>query len=193
MAFKLIKSAQACWCAVNAPHLVALVRAGARFERGFSSSAREPRGMIPAIGIIDAFPVRRGADAAILVFEYMAAALAEAGHPAPASPAELPGVLGCELENLQAAYRPPGPCSSPTTTSQPPAGVRAGLSAGKGCEHDGLLMPGSGRAFRPCQQVPPAGRGRAAADYPFRAAAAAGSPAASYPEAGYRAAITDRD
>ncbi len=34
MAFKLIESAQARRRAVNAPHLVALVRAGARFERG---------------------------------------------------------------------------------------------------------------------------------------------------------------
>jgi hypothetical protein len=34
MVFKLIESAQARWRAVNAPHLVALVRAGAHFERG---------------------------------------------------------------------------------------------------------------------------------------------------------------
>ena len=34
MAFKLIESAQARWRAVNAPHLVALVRAGAAFEKG---------------------------------------------------------------------------------------------------------------------------------------------------------------
>ena len=34
MAFKLLKSAQARWRAVNAPHLVALVRAGAVFEKG---------------------------------------------------------------------------------------------------------------------------------------------------------------
>jgi putative transposase len=34
MAFKLIESAQARWRAVNAPHLVALVRAGADFEKG---------------------------------------------------------------------------------------------------------------------------------------------------------------
>jgi transposase-like protein len=34
MAYKLIDAAQARWRAVNAPHLVALVRAGARFERG---------------------------------------------------------------------------------------------------------------------------------------------------------------
>lgn len=34
MVFKLIESAQEHWRAVNAPHLVALVRAGARFERG---------------------------------------------------------------------------------------------------------------------------------------------------------------
>ncbi|MGH8894566.1 MAG: IS256 family transposase [Actinomycetes bacterium] len=34
MAFKLIESAQARWRAVNAPHLVAMVRAGAKFENG---------------------------------------------------------------------------------------------------------------------------------------------------------------
>ena len=34
MAFKLIESAQTRWRAVNAPHLVALVRAGAKFKKG---------------------------------------------------------------------------------------------------------------------------------------------------------------
>jgi hypothetical protein len=34
MAFKLIEAAQPRWRAVNAPHLVALVRAGACFESG---------------------------------------------------------------------------------------------------------------------------------------------------------------
>lgn len=34
MVFKLVESAQQRWRVVNAPHLVALVRAGARFERG---------------------------------------------------------------------------------------------------------------------------------------------------------------
>jgi putative transposase len=34
MAFKLLESAQDRWRAVNGPHLVALVRAGARFEKG---------------------------------------------------------------------------------------------------------------------------------------------------------------
>ncbi len=34
MVFKLVESAQHRWRAVNAPHLVAQVRAGARFERG---------------------------------------------------------------------------------------------------------------------------------------------------------------
>ena len=34
MAFKLIESAQTRWRPVNAPHLVALVRAGAKFEKG---------------------------------------------------------------------------------------------------------------------------------------------------------------
>jgi putative transposase len=45
MAFKLIESAQARWHVVNAPHLVALVRAGAEFETANSSNAarRRPR------------------------------------------------------------------------------------------------------------------------------------------------------
>ena len=34
MAFKLIEAAQTRWRMVNAPHLVALVRAGARFNNG---------------------------------------------------------------------------------------------------------------------------------------------------------------
>ena len=34
MAFKLIESAQSRWRAINAPHLVALVRAGTKFEKG---------------------------------------------------------------------------------------------------------------------------------------------------------------
>ena len=34
MAFKLIESAQDCWRVVKAPHLVALVRAGATFIDG---------------------------------------------------------------------------------------------------------------------------------------------------------------
>lgn len=42
MAFKLIESAQTRWRAVNGPHLVALVRAGARFEKGVIVE-REPQ------------------------------------------------------------------------------------------------------------------------------------------------------
>jgi len=38
MAFKLIESAQQRWRAVKPPHLVALVRAGARFEGASSSN-----------------------------------------------------------------------------------------------------------------------------------------------------------
>jgi putative transposase len=34
MAYKLVDAAQARWRAVNAPHLVALVRAGAVFHKG---------------------------------------------------------------------------------------------------------------------------------------------------------------
>jgi transposase-like protein len=46
MAFKLIEAAQARWRAVNAPHLVALVRAGARFEHG-KLVEREPTEATP--------------------------------------------------------------------------------------------------------------------------------------------------
>lgn len=41
MVFKLIESGQARWRAVNVPHLVALVRAGARFERGILVECQE--------------------------------------------------------------------------------------------------------------------------------------------------------
>jgi hypothetical protein len=34
MVFKLLQAAQGRWRAVNGPHLVALVRAGAKFEKG---------------------------------------------------------------------------------------------------------------------------------------------------------------
>ena len=34
MAFKLIEAAQDRWRSLNAPHLVALVRAGAKFDKG---------------------------------------------------------------------------------------------------------------------------------------------------------------
>jgi transposase-like protein len=44
MAYKLIESAQARWRAVNAPHLVALVRAGAVFEKGILVERPEESG-----------------------------------------------------------------------------------------------------------------------------------------------------
>jgi hypothetical protein len=34
MVFKLLEAAEGRWRAVNSPHLVALVRAGVRFEKG---------------------------------------------------------------------------------------------------------------------------------------------------------------
>jgi len=46
MAFKIIESAQQRWRAVNAPHLVALVRAGATFENGDSSNDPPNQGVI---------------------------------------------------------------------------------------------------------------------------------------------------
>ena len=40
MAFKLVESARQRWRAVNAPHLVALVRAGATFRNGHTDDGR---------------------------------------------------------------------------------------------------------------------------------------------------------
>lgn len=45
MAFKLIESAQNRWRAVNAPHLVALVSAGARFDNGKRVERPRPTGV----------------------------------------------------------------------------------------------------------------------------------------------------
>ena len=50
MAVKFIESAQQRWRAVNAPHLVALVRAGADFERAFSSNVPKRPPHEPATG-----------------------------------------------------------------------------------------------------------------------------------------------
>ena len=44
MAFKLIESAQQRWRAVDAPHLVALVRGRARFEKGLLVERRDESG-----------------------------------------------------------------------------------------------------------------------------------------------------
>ncbi len=44
MAFKLIESAQRRWRAVNVPHLVALVRAGAKFDNGKLIERRDESG-----------------------------------------------------------------------------------------------------------------------------------------------------
>lgn len=43
MAFKLIESAQQRWRAVNGPHLVALVRAGAKFDKGVLIERPQPQ------------------------------------------------------------------------------------------------------------------------------------------------------
>jgi putative transposase len=48
MAFKLLEAAQDRWRAVNGPHLVALVRAGARFEKGVVVERPEQVGEVAA-------------------------------------------------------------------------------------------------------------------------------------------------
>jgi putative transposase len=51
MAFKLIEPAQQRWRAVNAPHLVALVRAGARFEKGLLVERPDESGGDQLVGL----------------------------------------------------------------------------------------------------------------------------------------------
>jgi hypothetical protein len=59
MAFKLIESAQTQWRAVNAPHLVALVRAGAVFKNGkLIERPDESEGGGSAPGTVMESPVR---------------------------------------------------------------------------------------------------------------------------------------
>jgi N-acetylglutamate synthase-like GNAT family acetyltransferase len=58
--------------------------------------------------VVSAFAAGRGRDAAALVFEYMAATLAETGRAVPAGIGELPAVLERECRNLPFIYRAPG-------------------------------------------------------------------------------------
>jgi putative transposase len=48
MAFKLLEAAQDRWRAVNGPHLVALVRAGARFDKGVMTERPDEDGEVAA-------------------------------------------------------------------------------------------------------------------------------------------------
>jgi GNAT superfamily N-acetyltransferase len=58
--------------------------------------------------VVSAFAAGRAREAAALVFEYMAATLAETGRAVPAGIGELPAVLKHECRNLPAIYRAPG-------------------------------------------------------------------------------------
>jgi GNAT superfamily N-acetyltransferase len=58
--------------------------------------------------VMSAFAAGREADAAALVFEYMAATQAETGRPVPAAIGNLPAVLQRECRDLHDVYRAPG-------------------------------------------------------------------------------------
>jgi hypothetical protein len=64
--------------------------------------------------VMSALAPGRADDAAALVFEYMAATLAEAGRPVPASIGDLPAVLERECRDLDAVYRDSGGSVSAT-------------------------------------------------------------------------------
>ena len=60
------------------------------------------------VTVDSAFRAGRGGDAAAMVFEYMAATLAETGRRMPAGISELPAVLERECRDLPGVYCPPG-------------------------------------------------------------------------------------
>jgi GNAT superfamily N-acetyltransferase len=82
----------------------------------------------PAALIADGLAAGQVLDAMNLVFEYIAATLAEAGRREPASIGELPVVLRRECEDLTACYAPPGALFVAYRDGRP-AGC-AGLTAG---------------------------------------------------------------
>ena len=58
MAYKLIESAQNRWRAINAPHLVTLVRAGVKFEKGVMVERSEEHNE-GGRRVIDQIPIHR--------------------------------------------------------------------------------------------------------------------------------------
>jgi GNAT superfamily N-acetyltransferase len=60
------------------------------------------------VEVLDAFDTGHVAEAAALVFEYMAATCAEVGWPVPTAPSELPEPLRREVDDLVGAYAAPG-------------------------------------------------------------------------------------
>jgi GNAT superfamily N-acetyltransferase len=76
-----------------------------------------------ALEVLDAFATGHVADAAELVFEYMATTCAEVGWLVPAAPAELPESLRREVENLVGAYAAPGTFLIGLRQGRPIAGV----------------------------------------------------------------------
>src|SRR6516164_394209 len=66
-------------------------------------------GMSGAVEVVSAFAAGRDADAAGLVFEYMATTMAQtSGRAAPSQVSELPAVLKDECARLAAVYGQPG-------------------------------------------------------------------------------------
>lgn len=58
--------------------------------------------------VLDAIATNHHTDATALVFEYMAATMAETGRPVPADIDQLPSILRAECEQLETAYQAPG-------------------------------------------------------------------------------------
>ncbi|GAA3068489.1 GNAT family N-acetyltransferase [Streptosporangium carneum] len=64
--------------------------------------------MTPPVRVLDAFAAGRGADAATLIFEYMAATQAEIRGTVPASVDDLSAALREECRNPETVYHAPG-------------------------------------------------------------------------------------
>src|SRR5262245_35923307 len=60
------------------------------------------------VRIVDAMATGRDAEAAAMVFEYVAMTWEEAGHPRPGDVDDLPGTLAAECRALPTYYAAPG-------------------------------------------------------------------------------------
>ena len=105
--------------------------------------------MSGAVEVVSAFAAGRDADAAGLVFEYMATTMAQtSGRAAPSQVSELPAVLKDECARLAAVYGQPGTLLVAYASGQPVGCVGLAWRGGQTAEVKRLYV-------RPALSAPP--------------------------------------